>query len=426
VSRERTIGGGRYALYAPIAAGGMATVHFGRLVASAGFARMVAVKRLRGELVESPEFVTILVDEARLASRIRHPNVVSTLDMVADEDELFLVMEYVAGESLSRLLGCAYQAGEGVALPIASGILCGVLHGLHAAHEAVDELGEPLGIVHRDVSPENILVGVDGLSRLLDFGIAKGKGRLQTTRAGQLKGKVSYMAPEQILGEEPDRRSDVYAAGVVAWEVLTGKRLFPGGESAGESFAPIPRILEADVVPPSQACPGLSPAIDGIVMRALNRRREARYDSARDFAVALEEATAVATPRQIGEWTSRVAAEALERRAEQVRALERASRSEGAPVLADALLRRRPRRTPESLDPSLLAGEATQAGDDGDGADAPAADDLGSTIRLAEPLAPARDAAEERVELPFASSRWVWIVVALLATAATLALILRS
>ena len=231
-SYEQIIGG-RYALYGPIATGGMATVHFGRQLGAAGFARTVAVKRLRGEYLESHEFVSTLLDEARLASRIRHPNVVATLDMVTEDDELFLVMEYVAGESLSRLLARVARDRGRVAPRVATGILCGVLHALHAAHEATDERGEPLGIVHRDVSPQNVLVGSDGLARLLDFGIAKGKGRLQTTRAGQLKGKVGYMAPEQILGEEPDRRSDVYAASVVLWEVLTGRRLFPTSDKHG-------------------------------------------------------------------------------------------------------------------------------------------------------------------------------------------------
>lgn len=219
-SYEQIIGG-RYALYGPIASGGMAAIHFGRLVGTGGFARTVAIKRLRGEFLDTPEVITALLDEARLASRIRHPNVVSILDMVAGEEEVFLVMDYVVGETLAKLLTAAHSASERPTPRIATAILTGVLFGLHAAHDATDERGEPLGIVHRDVSPQNVLVGADGLARLLDFGIAKGKGRLQTTRAGQLKGKVSYMAPEQILGEEPDRRSDVYAAAVVLWETLT-------------------------------------------------------------------------------------------------------------------------------------------------------------------------------------------------------------
>ena len=283
-SYEQIIGG-RYALYGPIASGGMAAVHFGRLLGTGGFARTVAIKRLRGEFLDKPEVITTLLDEARLASRIRHPNVVPTLDMVAGEDEVFLVMDYVVGETLGRLLGAAVERGERMEPRVATGIMTGVLYGLHAAHEATDEHGEPLHIVHRDVSPQNVLVGADGLARLLDFGIAKGKGRLQTTRAGQLKGKVSYMSPEQILGDEPDRRSDVYAAAVVLWEALTGRRLFPAGETVAQSYDAIPKILEADVDPPSVVAPDVPGELDAIVMRGLNRHRETRWETARDFAV---------------------------------------------------------------------------------------------------------------------------------------------
>ena len=320
-SYEQIIGG-RYALYGPIASGGMAAVHFGRLLGTGGFARTVAIKRLRGEFLDKPEVITTLLDEARLASRIRHPNVVPTLDMVAGEDEVFLVMDYVEGETLARLLGAAMDRGEPTNPRIATGIMTGVLYGLHAAHEATDERGEPLQIVHRDVSPQNVLVGADGLARLLDFGIAKGKGRLQTTRAGQLKGKVSYMSPEQILGDEPDRRSDVYAAAVVLWETLTGRRLFPAGETVAQSYDAIPKILEADVDPPSVVAPEVPGELDAIVMRGLNRHRETRWETALDFAVALEEAVGVATARQVGEWVQRLAEATLADRAATVRELE--------------------------------------------------------------------------------------------------------
>jgi serine/threonine protein kinase len=323
-SYEQIIGG-RYALYGPIASGGMATVHFGRLLGTGGFTRTVAIKRLHADFLETPEIISTLLDEARLASRIRHPHVVATLDMVAADDEVFLVMEYVAGESFARLLTEATAKGIQVKPRIATAILCGVLYGLQAAHDATDEQGDPLGIVHRDVSPQNVLVGIDGLARLLDFGIAKGKGRLQTTRAGQLKGKVGYMAPEQILGEDPDRRSDVYAAAVVLWEALTGRRLFPSGQSAGENFNLIPKILEADIEPPSAVADGIPPELNGIVMRGLNRARDMRYPTAHDFAVALEDTVGVATHRQVGEWVSQLAAETLAQRAEMLKSLEAAS-----------------------------------------------------------------------------------------------------
>jgi serine/threonine-protein kinase len=173
----------------------MATVHFGRLLGVVGFSKTVAIKRLHPHLARDPEFVSMFLDEARLAARVRHPNVVSTLDVVALEGELFLVMEYIQGESLRQLGRSASEASTRIPPPIAATILVGVLHGLHAAHDAVNERGEPLGIVHRDVSPQNILVGIDGVPRVFDFGVAKAAGRLQSTHEGQLKGKLAYMSP---------------------------------------------------------------------------------------------------------------------------------------------------------------------------------------------------------------------------------------
>ena len=216
---------GRYALYDPIASGGMATVHLGRLLGPVGFSRTVAIKRSRPEMSADPEFVSMFLDEARLAARIRHPNVVSTLDVVALEGELFLVMDFVQGESLSRLMRAAKGARAPIPAPIACTIMAGVLHGLHAAHEAKNERGEPLrNGASRRITAEH-LVGIDGIARVLDFGVAKALGRAQTTRDGQIKGKLSYLAPEQLNGEI-SRQSDIYAASVVLWEVLAGERLF--------------------------------------------------------------------------------------------------------------------------------------------------------------------------------------------------------
>ncbi len=244
----RTIG--RYALHAEIASGGMATIHIGRLLGPVGFARTVAIKRLHPPLAKDPEFVAMFLDEARLAARIRHPNVVSTLDVVATEGELFVVMEYVPGESLARLLRAVRTAKEMVPVPIAATIMVGVLHGLHAAHEARDERGDPLRIVHRDVSPHNILVGTDGDAHVIDFGIAKARGRMQVTRQGQIKGKLSYMPSEQLLGQGIDHRADIFAASIVMWEALTGQRLFQGVDD-GDVYA---KVLLGKVDPPSLAC----------------------------------------------------------------------------------------------------------------------------------------------------------------------------
>ena len=242
---ERIIG--RYALHDELASGGMASVHLGRLIGSVGFSRAVAIKRMHAFLAHDPEFVAMFVDEARLAGRIRHPNVVPTLDVVASDGELFLVMEYVLGESLNRVLAANKTTGGRIPLDVVSAIVIGVLEGLHAAHEAKDERGEPLSIVHRDVSPQNILIGGDGVARVFDFGVAKAAGRMQTTQDGSLRGKVAYMAPEQLSNVEVDRRTDVWAAGVVIWEMLANARLFASDSAAGL----VRMVLTKEVPPPS-------------------------------------------------------------------------------------------------------------------------------------------------------------------------------
>src|SRR5262245_13924051 len=221
---------GRYAVYNEIASGGMATVHVGRLIGPVGFARTVAIKRLYAHYAKDPQFVAMFLDEARLAARILHPNVVQTLDVVPSEGDLFLVMEYVAGESLARLLFASYEQKRSIPPEVVSSIMVGMLHGLHAAHEAKSERGEPLNLVHRDVSPQNVLVGIDGIARVLDFGIAKAALRASSTPGGRMKGKLAYMSPEQLAGVGVDRRADLFSAGIVLWEALTGEQLFVGDD----------------------------------------------------------------------------------------------------------------------------------------------------------------------------------------------------
>jgi serine/threonine protein kinase len=312
---------GRYALYEEIAAGGMATVHFGRLIGPVGFSRTVAIKRLHPQFAKDPEFVSMFLDEARLAARIRHPNVVPTLDVVAVEGELFLVMEYIEGESLARVIGAARHAGLRLPIAHAVAILAGTLYGLHAAHEATNERGEPLELVHRDVSPQNILVGTDGVPRVLDFGVAKAAGRLQTTREGQLKGKIAYMAPEQLQGGKIDRRVDVFAAGVVLWEALTGVRLFRG-DSDVEVFG---KVMQGSVTPPSSLVHDVPPALDAIVMRALSRAPDDRFESARTMARALERSVTPVPASDVADFVAGIAAASLAARAEKVALIEESS-----------------------------------------------------------------------------------------------------
>jgi eukaryotic-like serine/threonine-protein kinase len=324
---------GRYVLYDALAAGGMATVHLGRLVGPVGFSRTVAIKRLHDQFALDPDFVPGFLDEARLAARIRHPNVVPTLDVVATEGQLFLVMEYVQGESLSRLLRASSEKKVKVPPRVAIGVMVGALNGLHAAHEAKNEKGEPLAIVHRDVSPQNILVGVDGAPRVLDFGVAKASGRLQTTRSGQLKGKVAYMSPEQLRSEPVDRRSDIFSASIVLWETLTARRLFTG-ESEG---AVLSSVLLAPIVAPSKYAPEIPPALDAIVLKGLEREPAKRWATAREMANALEDALAPATARQVAEWVESLAREALELRAKRVAEIESSSTLEGDPQTGEVL-----------------------------------------------------------------------------------------
>jgi serine/threonine-protein kinase len=309
---------GRYAISTEIAAGGMATVHLGRLLGPAGFARVVAIKRLHAHLAGDPDLVAMLLDEARVAARIRHPNVVPTLDVVATGGELFLVMEYVEGESLSRLLRAAVAARRGPPPPrVVAAVVCGALHGLHAAHEARGENGEPLHVVHRDVSPQNLLVGADGVARVLDFGIAKAVGRSQATRAGVMKGKLGYMAPEQLRFEPVSARTDVYAAAVVLWEALTCARLF-----AGEDEQVVRDILAGDAPPPSTLAPGLPEGLDAIVARGMAIDPAARFASAREMALAVERVVGLASPAEVAAWVAEGAADALHRRATLVAELE--------------------------------------------------------------------------------------------------------
>ncbi|MET0283917.1 MAG: serine/threonine-protein kinase [Polyangiales bacterium] len=315
---------GRYAMYGAIGSGGMATVHFGRLLGPSGFARPVAIKRLHEQFAADRDFADMLIDEAHTASRIAHTNVVPTLDVLAEEGELWLVMDYVNGESLARLL----DAGNGRALPvpIAAALITGVLHGLHAAHETRGETGELLGIVHRDVSPDNVLVGVDGVPRLADFGVAKARGRVRTTPAGQVKGKLAYMPAEQLRGREVDRRADVYGAGAVLWETLTGRMLFDGA-SEGEL---IHRVLEDTVSPPSELN-GLVPSVlDAVTLRALARDPGERFATAREMAQAIESSLRVASQSEIADWLQQVAGPTLAKRATQLRTMvDAAAQPEG-------------------------------------------------------------------------------------------------
>jgi serine/threonine protein kinase len=324
---------GRYALYDEIAAGGMAKVHLGRLLGPVGFARTVAIKRLHQQYARDPEFVSMFLDEARLAGRIRHPHVVSTFDVVALSGELFLVMDYVHGVSLSKLVRTVIAQKKRIPIDVLASIMVGALHGLHAAHEARSERGQPLGIVHRDVSPQNIMVGSDGMARVLDFGVAKASWRIQTTRDGQLKGKLSYMAPEQVNGGEIGPWTDVYSAAIVLWEGLTNQRLFNNGDSA----AILSRFTKVvPIVPPSTHNDLVSPTLDAIVVKALENDLSRRYTSAQEMADAIESNLQIASTSAVGRWLQGIVHEDLDKHSALIAEIESGSTVSARPPKDDA------------------------------------------------------------------------------------------
>ncbi|MEI9951499.1 MAG: protein kinase [Pseudomonadota bacterium] len=319
---------GRYALFDQFATGGMATVHFGRLDGAGGFSRVVAIKRLLPHLVANREFTDMLLNEARLAARVRHPNVVATLDVVASKGDVLLVLDYVEGEALSTL--CRAQAKEKrelVPIPIAVSIMQDVLHGLLAIHEATDEKGRPLDLVHRDISPPNVLVGVDGVARVLDFGIAKALQHLDESITGRRMGKMGYMSPEQIRGERLTQRSDVFSAGIVLWELLCMRRLF----QADQPEERMESILRGDYPSPRSLREELPEELNDAVMRALERSPDARFATIREFSEALESAPR-ATRREIGEWVTELAHTALAQRTRMVAVLENWSEGPQIPL----------------------------------------------------------------------------------------------
>jgi serine/threonine-protein kinase len=260
----------------------------------------------------------MLLDEARISSRIHHPNVVQTVDVVHERDELCLIMDYVHGVSLADVLAASRKDRRPVPPAVASAIVVDVLRGLHAAHEAKGEDGAPLGIVHRDVSPQNVLVGADGAARVLDFGIAKALRKEHLTISGEVKGKLSYMSPEQLRGAAVTRQADLFSAGILLWEALAGRRLYVDGEPAAVML----KVLTDVPAPPSEHAAGVSPELDAVVMRVLAHEPRTRFATAEEMAVALADACAPAPREDVARFLEYVAAEELERRLRREREAE--------------------------------------------------------------------------------------------------------
>ncbi|WP_438015971.1 serine/threonine-protein kinase [Sorangium sp. So ce315] len=287
---------GRYELLVPIALGGMASVWAART--SGQLPRIVAVKLLRAELSDDPDFEAMFLDEATLVSQIHHPNVAETIDVGEEDGVLYQVMELIDGEPLNLVLRESKARG-GVPLPVALRIVGEAALGLHAAHELRGRDGKLVGLVHRDVSPQNILVGYDGTVKILDFGVAKAASNLQRTQVGQVKGKFSYMSPEQAGGEPIDRRTDVFTLGIVFYQLVTGKHPF----FAENEHATVRRICDRSAAePPRKLVPSLPESVDRIIMRALAKPRDERFATMADLRRAIDQvspATAIATPDEL-------------------------------------------------------------------------------------------------------------------------------
>lgn len=292
---------GRYEVLFRIAAGGMAEVFAARVRGEGGFEKLVAIKRMLPHLAQDGQFVQMFLDEARVAATLSSPNVVQTLDIGrTDDGELYIVMEFVLGLSLSELIPLAWARGP-LPIPVCVEVLAQVATGLHHAHEARTTAGDRLNLIHRDVSPQNVMIGVDGRSRLTDFGIARvTRDRHQQTDHGTVKGKFAYCSPEQSLGGELDRRSDVFALGIVAWEMLAGRRLF-----ARHSPVDTLEAVRSAEIPPLEVVRGRLPArLPDAVHRALERDPDRRWQAADAMAHALRESlgTVGSTPSIVAEF----------------------------------------------------------------------------------------------------------------------------
>jgi len=276
---------GKYEVIRQIAVGGMAELYLARTVGMEGFEKLVCVKRILPQYANNPSFVNMFLNEARLAATLHHPNIAQVYDIGQEQGEYFFAMEYVHGEDLGRLVATAQESGVPISLDCALTLVSGLCAGLHYAHEKASPEGKPLGVVHRDVSPTNVLVSYDGAVKLVDFGIARAGGEPSQSAVG-LKGKISYMSPEQGRGKTAlDRRSDVFSVGAILYELTTGRRPFVDETE----YAVLQQIVNRDADPPSSVMPGYPPALEAIVMRALARDVNRRYSTALELQNQLED-----------------------------------------------------------------------------------------------------------------------------------------
>jgi serine/threonine protein kinase len=284
----------------------MASVHLARADASRGFEKLLALKRIHPHLAEERGYIEMFLDEARIASRITHPNVCSVFDFGEADGEYFIAMEYLVGEPLSRVhrrvVANADQRSSPLLPARMAHIIAQACEGLHAAHELRDADGESLNVVHRDVSAENLFVTYDGTTQVVDFGIAHARQRLHHTEAGQVTGTFPYMAPEQMTAAAVDRRVDVWALGAVLWELLTLQRLFLRDNDVNTMYA----VLSSEIKPPSQLRPEVSPELDEVVLKALRRSPDERWQTTREMGKALRRVLSkqeeLVGPAELADW----------------------------------------------------------------------------------------------------------------------------
>ncbi|MEO7734630.1 MAG: serine/threonine-protein kinase, partial [Kofleriaceae bacterium] len=275
---------GRYLLIGEIAAGGMAEVFLAVHKGMEGFIKAVVIKRVLPHLTSNPEFMRMFVDEARLEARLEHPNIVRTYEFGEIDGQYFTAMEYLPGEDLSTVLRNLSLSSQVMPVHMTTGIVSQLCTGLHFAHQFTDVDGRPLNLVHRDVNPANVVITFGGEVKVIDFGVAKSTASVQTL-TGTIKGKIAYMAPEQLLGRDVDHRADIFSVGVMLWEMLTGRRLFRRDSDAATLCA----IMNESIPPPSALRPDVPLELDRIVARAVARSPSDRFDTAEQMAGALDD-----------------------------------------------------------------------------------------------------------------------------------------
>ena len=315
---------GKYELIRRLALGGMGEVFLARQTGGvSGTERLVILKSLLPELAEQEGFVDQFLDEARVAAKLNHPNIVQMFEAGLWNGMYFIAMEYIRGDNLSRIQKVARVKGVPVPIHLVVRIARDALLGLGHAHTAIDEMtGKPLQVVHRDVSPQNIMVRIDGVTKLVDFGIAKAANKLDRTKTGVLKGKLQFMSPEQVTGEEVDARTDQFAMGVVLWELLTGSRLFQGDNEIQILRA----VTQQRILPPSSVVPGIPPDLETVVMRMLERDRTRRYascaEAAEELAAWLSQGSRRVSEADVSVFVKRVVGDSVDEATRNVSASE--------------------------------------------------------------------------------------------------------